>query len=409
VTIDNFGNLVGEVISYHASFTNEPGADWSFNGANVFTGTSTLTNTGLIESNGTSSITGLSGTTNTGTIEAESGSLKIAGPVTGAGAAIIVSGTMEFAAASDAHVQFDTGPSTSGKLLLDDVAHFTGTVTGFAPGDTIDLVGISSGVSVSNSGGLHVNYGTGSFALTGNYDPNGFSVAPDGSGGTDITWNHQAPFILTNNFAVTNNSNGTTTVSGLQISDGDPGVTSVSITATTAGAASGTSVSPVTDTGSLASINTILATGVTYNPGTTPPSSDTVTLNATDNFGASETFNFVFNQSNSNTGVHLVGTSGNDVIFATGGSDALTGGGGQDQFVFKPTVGLNPVQHVITDFNAATDTLDLRQFAGISSSALPTGTQVGNDTLITLDSQDSLLLKNVAASSLHASDYIVHA
>jgi RTX calcium-binding nonapeptide repeat (4 copies) len=409
VTIDNFGNLVGEVISYNASFANEPGADWSFNGASVFTGTSILTNAGLIESNGTSSITGLSGTTNTGTIEAESGSLKIAGPVTGAGAAIIVSGTMEFAAASDAHVQFDTGPSTSAKLLLDDVAHFTGTVTGFAPGDTIDLVGISpSSVSVSNSGGLHVNYGTGSFALLGNYDPAGFSVISDGSGGTDIVWDHQAPFILTNNFTVTNNSNGTTTISGLQISDGDPGVTSVSIAATTAGAASGTSISPATDTGSLASINTILATGVTYNPGTTPPSSDMVRLNATDNFGASETFNFVFNQSNSNTGVHLVGTSGNDVIFATGGSDVLTGGGGQDQFVFKPTGGSNPVQHVITDFNAATDTLDLRQFAGISSSALPTGLQVGNDTLITLDSQDSLLLKNVTASSLHASDFIVH-
>jgi hypothetical protein len=63
---------------------------------------------------------------------------------------------------------------------------------------------------------------------------------------------------------------------------------------------------------------------------------------------------------------------------------------------------------VITDFNAATDTLDLRQFAGISSSALPTGVQLGNDTVITLDSQDSVLLKNIVASSLHASDFIVH-
>jgi large repetitive protein len=103
------------------------------------------------------------------------------------------------------------------------------------------------------------------------------------------------------------------------------------------------------------------------------------------------------------------GTSGNDVIFATGGSDVLTGGGGQDQFVFKPTTGSTSVQHTITDFNAAIDTIDLRQFyPAISASTLPSGVQVGNDTLVMLDSHDTLLLKNVAASSLHASDFIVH-
>ena len=86
----------------------------------------------------------------------------------------------------------------------------------------------------------------------------------------------------------------------------------------------------------------------------------------------------------------------------------LTGGGGQDQFVFKPTTGSTSVQHTITDFNAAIDTIDLRQFAAISASAPPSEVQVGNDTLVTLDSHDTLLLKNVAASSLHANDFIVH-
>jgi len=411
-TIDNFGVLMGEVIAYNASFINETGADWSIvSAADAFTGSSTLTNIGMIESNGISSITGLSSMTNTGMIEVETGSLKVTGPVTGGGAATIFGATMEFGGASDAHVLFDTGLSRSGTVLLDDVAHFTGTVTGFSFGDTIDLVGIApANVSVSNSGGLHVSYGTGSFALLGNYDPSGFSVVADGNNGTDIVWNHQAPFIVTNNFTVTNNNDGTTTVSGLQISDSDPGVSSVSITATTAGAASGTSVSPSVSSGSLASINATLASGIIYNQGGTPPSSDMVTLNATDNFGASETVNFVFNQSNNSTGVHLVGTSGNDVIFATGGSDVLTGGGGLDQFVFKPTGGPNPVQHMITDFNAATDTLDLRQFYPvISTSALPSEHQIGNDTLVTLDSQDTILLKNVVASSLHANDFIVHA
>ena len=405
--IDNFGVLMGEVISYNASFVNESGADWSIVGAaDAFTGSSSLLNIGMIESNGTSSITGLSGTTNVGTIQVETGSLQIAGPVTGGGTVMIFGATMEFAAASDAHVQFDTGPAPAGTLLLDDVAQFTGTVTGFGGGDTIDLVGIAPGnVSVSNAGGLHVNYGTGSFALGGNYDPAGFSVTPDGSGGTDITWSHQEPSIDTTHFTLANNG-GTTTIQGLQISDTDPGVSLVTVTATTAQAASGSTVSPMSDSGSLSSINSMLATGVTYNPGPTPPSQDMVTLTAVDNFGATDTFHFVFNNHSS---VPLKGTPGNDVIFSSGGSDVLTGGGGSDQFVFTPTSGTNPVQHVVTDFSAPLDTIDLRQFSGISASALPTAVQVGNDTLITLDSLDSVLLKNVAASSLHASDYIVHA
>jgi hypothetical protein len=32
----------------------------------------------------------------------------------------------------------------------------------------------------------------------------------------------------------------------------------------------------------------------------------------------------------------------------------------------------------------------------------------GSDTLITLDGHDTLLLKNVVATSLHASDFIIH-
>ena len=263
VSIDDQGYLGGNATAYNATFTNE--GDWSINGASVFTGTSTLTNSGLIQSNGVSSITGLASTTNTGMIEVETGSLKIAGPVKGAGTALIFGATLEFAAASDAHVQFNTGSSISGTLLLDDVAHFTGSVTGFTFGDTIDLVGIApANVSVSSSGGLHVSYGTGSFSLLGNYDPLGFSVVTDNNGGTDIVWNHQAPFILTNNFTLTDNPDGTTTISGLQISDPDTGVTTISITATTAGAASGTSVSPVTASGSLASVNTTLAAGIVY-------------------------------------------------------------------------------------------------------------------------------------------------
>ncbi|QDW47974.1 hypothetical protein FFI89_032165 [Bradyrhizobium sp. KBS0727] len=408
--IDNFGHLVGNAAGYNATFTNEIGSDWSLNGgASVFTGVSTLANAGLIDSNGVSAISGLSNLTNTGTIEVQSGTLTLGGPVTGAGTIVVYAATMEFGGASDANVQFTS--TATGTLKLDDASHFTGTVTGFAFGDTIDLAGIApANVSVINSGHLQVSYGTGSFELVGNYDPTGFTITSDGSTGTNITWNHQAPVILTNNLTTVQNGDGSTTVLGVQVTDADPAASSetFNLTATTGAAASGTTITPSSDSGSLTHINSTFTTGVTYNPGGSAPAIDSVTLTVTDGFGATDTVNFVFNQGGSGSNVTLQGTSGKDVIFATQGQDVLSGGAGQDQFVFKPVLS-GTVQHTITDFEAGIDTLDVRQFSNITGASIPSAVQQGNDTLITLDAHDTLLLKNVLASSVHTSDYIVHA
>ena len=92
-----------------------------------------------------------------------------------------------------------------------------------------------------------------------------------------------------------------------------------------------------------------------------------------------------------------------------GQDDMLTGGAAQDQFVFAPTSSGPSVQHTITDFHVGEDKIDVRQFSNISASALPTETQQGSDTLVMLDNHDTLLLKNVTATSLHASDFIIHA
>jgi hypothetical protein len=71
------------------------------------------------------------------------------------------------------------------------------------------------------------------------------------------------------------------------------------------------------------------------------------------------------------------------------------------------------VQHTITDFNVNLDTIDLRAFGtSVSASSLlasATPAHNGQDTLITVDSHDSILLKNVHAANLHSSDFIVHA
>lgn len=405
VNIDNFGHLIGDVLAYDVSFTNEQHADWSLNGANTFTGANAFVNLGIIDSTGTSQISGLSAMTNTGIIEVLSGSLELTGSVIGGGIANIYSAKLQFDSASDAHVNF--AGTAGGTLVLNDASHFTGTVTGLAYGDTIDLVGISpASVSVSSSGPLQVNYGTGSFALVSHYDPAGFVVESDGNGGTNIVWNHQAPDILTDQLSIVQNANGTTTVLGLEVSDADAAASVETFTMAATTATSGSSVVPSISSGSLTAVNNVLSSGVTYNPGSTAPLTDKIALTVSDSFGASDTVTFVFNEVGTGPNTSLQGTAGKDVILATNGQDVLTGGGGQDQFVFAPTSSGPTVQHTITDFVAGLDEIDVRQFGNISSA--PVGVQQGSDTLVTLDSHDTLLLKGVVATALQASDFILH-
>jgi Ca2+-binding RTX toxin-like protein len=206
------------------------------------------------------------------------------------------------------------------------------------------------------------------------------------------------------------NGDGSTTVLGVQVtdSDGAGSAGTFSLAATTGGAASGTSVTPPSDSGSLTHINSTFTTGVTYNPGATAPATDKVTLTVTDTFGATDTVNFIFNQAGTGPNIALQGTSGKDVIFATTSADTLTGGAGSDQFLFTPLASGN-VQHTITDFDAGIDKLDVRQFGSFTAASIPAAIQQqGNDTLITLDGHDTLLLRNVIASSVHASDFFLH-
>ena len=138
----------------------------------------------------------------------------------------------------------------------------------------------------------------------------------------------------------------------------------------------------------MTAIDAELATGITYNPGASPPSTDKVALTVTDGFGATDTVNFVFNLASGPTApVTLTGTSGKDVIFATGNSDTLTGGGGADQFVFNKTTGA----HTITDFSTINDHIDL---TGLSS-------------IVTAATLNAWLASNVAASTTNPADTVI--
>ena len=219
------------------------------------------------------------------------------------------------------------------------------------------------------------------------------------------------PVIVTDAFSVTENGDGTTTVSGLHVSDSDATAPNDTFTIhATAGSASG-NVTPPTGDGSLAVVNAALDDGIVYDPGNGSPQTDMVTLTVSDGLGHSDTVHFVFNEAGQGP-VTLTGTSGKDVIFATGSDDTLTGGGSADQFVFAP--GQNPSADTITDFTPGQDRIDLRLFSevgadningwlsthAVQSSTNPADIQIalGNDTLT---------LKNVTVTSLHAGDFIV--
>jgi Ca2+-binding RTX toxin-like protein len=87
----------------------------------------------------------------------------------------------------------------------------------------------------------------------------------------------------------------------------------------------------------------------------------------------------------------ISGGGGGDIILGDTGDDLLTGGAGADVF----TVSTGDGADTITDFNPLEDRLDIHGFAAAAQIQ-----QVGADTLVTLAVGQSVLLKNVQASSL---------
>ncbi|ANW04717.1 VCBS domain-containing protein [Bradyrhizobium icense] len=224
---------------------------------------------------------------------------------------------------------------------------------------------------------------------------------------------NEAPVLSAESIRVVENDDAavTTTVFDIKLSDDDQD----SDVTVTASALHGTLSS--VDAGNVSEINAQFANGIIYTPmdynGDTKLN-DIVTVTATDANGRSDILNFVFQQSGWN-GATLVGTDEKDVIFATEGNDTLTGNAKADQFVFAPEDQYDPSADEITDFEPGEDYIDLRAFSEVDSSNIETWLSAhataspadAADTLITLDHGDTITLKRVAVTSLHASDFIV--
>jgi hypothetical protein len=161
--------------------------------------TATVSNTGTLDAtNATLSIDG--DVTNSGTLNANNGVIVVEGAVSGGKATIEGTGEIAFGGPSAAHVIF--AANSAGKLALD--AAFTGTISGFQSGDSIDLHNISfaDNPTVSYSSKTHVLTVTDSVShvtdtITFKGPVGSFSAQSDGSGGTLITDPTPSPAIAT--------------------------------------------------------------------------------------------------------------------------------------------------------------------------------------------------------------------
>jgi hypothetical protein len=173
------------------------------NGSNALvidTGTNVVTNSGRLEATGSGGLVVDSALANSGSLWANGGNITLHGDVTGAGSATISgAATIEFGAASDQNVTFAAG--AAGMLKLDVSAGFTGSVSGFVAGDSLDLGDVRFGdVSLityaandaGTGGTLIVSDGThaAQITLAGQYAAAGAQA--DGQGGTLLAYDAPA-------------------------------------------------------------------------------------------------------------------------------------------------------------------------------------------------------------------------
>ncbi len=207
VTLTNVDNTIsgaGQLGAGQLTLVNEGTIDATGDSSLVIdTGANAVTNSGTLEATGTGGLVVHSDVVNTGTLWANGGNITVDGNVSGSGSALISgSATLEFAAASSANAAFDF--SGLGTLKLDQSVNFTGSVSGFAAGDQLDLHDIVFNAATTESftanaagpgGTLTVSDGshTANINLLGQYSASGFVFSADPSTGTAVTY-HEPVF-----------------------------------------------------------------------------------------------------------------------------------------------------------------------------------------------------------------------
>lgn len=97
----------------------------------------------------------------------------------------------------------------------------------------------------------------------------------------------------------------------------------------------------------------------------------------------------------------LLGGKGDDLLYGGRANDTLTGNQGVDRYVIETNSGSDHV----TDFAVGTDKVLFQAVSGIDDFTDLMLTKVGNSTVITWGTGDSLTLDGIKPSQLHASDF----
>ena len=147
--------------------------------------------------------------------------------------------------------------------------------------------------------------------------------------------------------------------------------------------------------------NGVILSTVNY---TLPVNVDTLEIvgGATQGTGNNDSINYLYDCSN--VASTLTAGSGTDTLYVCeGNGTTLVGGAGKDTFVFA----VNQVgKDTITNFRASNEVLQFNSSLFANYSAAMTHTsQVGANTVITIDGQDTITLQNVAKTSLTANNF----
>jgi hypothetical protein len=120
----------------------------------IDTGPNTVINAGSMTATSGSTLDIGSNLSNTGKLNANGGTIVVEGTETGGSAVISGTGTVEFDAAATAGTTFAS--SSTGELILNDPAQYTGTVAGFGVNTRINLpnFGATGAHATSYAGGV---------------------------------------------------------------------------------------------------------------------------------------------------------------------------------------------------------------------------------------------------------------
>jgi len=125
---------------------------------------------------------------NEGAIAAAGGNLLLYGSVIGSGSLSVATGatlTVQAAVGSGQTLAFNP----NSRAVLNDARAFAGTITGFSPGDVLDIASTDATSATWSDGVLTLDTPLGAIRLlvAGNYASNSFAVQDDGLGGTNVT------------------------------------------------------------------------------------------------------------------------------------------------------------------------------------------------------------------------------